>query len=563
VLNRVYAGWTLFQQDPIGLTLAADQRFGPLDPTLDAVWQLSLAPGKSLALETTFGLQARKFSMFPVFLFNRRPIWFVRDYFSQPRVDEIYSNYASLTCTPIAGMQARYEIWTEASPSLLCRVWLQNLTGSQALLGVQAAAELFPLEGTAGMAPALLQFQPYLAGKTGNLYLTLAAAGKSAPAYSPFSALQSEENIAPGEALTFTWRCSIAEDEQTSLKRAFQPFPENWDAALARLKLAQQAELIEINTPHAEWDAAFLTSQNAAWQALVRTEADPDQLNFCTDRGTDYSYAHPAAMARPSLPLEPKLSALALAQLCQTLLPLHAPEAAALLQTQLPALQATPILPGSGRKVLPFPCLTKLASQIYNQYGDNAFLAQVYPFLRETCLAWFEPTQDRDQDGLPEWSVFAQTGWRDHPSFNLFNSEGFPTRIATTESLALGQLLLNELQALQKLARAIGDQATLEQAGVLQVKILSQLEALHAQIPEASCWDRDSHQVTKQAILFEGSSAELAKLKLHLMPAARLNVQLFVPPLTPKPAEVLIVGTDQMNARITETLARRKPPARG
>ena len=42
-----------FQSDPIGLTLAADQRLGVLDAYIDAVWQANLNPNKPLALETS------------------------------------------------------------------------------------------------------------------------------------------------------------------------------------------------------------------------------------------------------------------------------------------------------------------------------------------------------------------------------------------------------------------------------------------------------------------------------------------------------------------------------
>ncbi|HOO58682.1 MAG TPA: hypothetical protein PK273_05240, partial [Anaerolineaceae bacterium] len=431
-----------FQSDPIGLTLAADQRFGLLDPYIDAVWQAILNPNKPLALETSLCLQAKKFSLFPVFLINRQPIWLINDFFSQPRVDEIFSNYARFTCTPAFGFQARLEVWAQTSTTLLCRLSLHNLTESKAMLGIQAAAELFPLEGSAGMAPAMLQYQTYLSGKTGNLYLSLAASGQAAPVYSPFSALQCEGKVAPQEVLTFTWRWSAALDEETSVRRAFQPFPENWDAAIANLRLSQRAEILEISTPNADWDAVFLTCQNAAQQALIRTEADPEQLNFYPNRSPDNSYTQYATASKRDMPLEPNIPALALAQLLQALIPLHPFEAEAVFFAQLPLLSDPPMVPGLGRKVLPFPCLAQLAVRIYAQIGDLEFLTEIFPHIQETCLAWFDPSLDRDQDGLPEWAVLAQTGWNDHPTFNIFNPEHLATRIATTESFALGKMLV-------------------------------------------------------------------------------------------------------------------------
>lgn len=214
-----------FFKDPISLTLAADQRFAPFDAEIDAVWQLSLEPHKAMAMVTSFGLQARKFSLFPVFLINRRPVWIINDFFSQPRIDEIYSNYASLACTPAAGVQARYELWVESSNSLLCRITLQNLTNAKTMLGIQAVAELLPLEGTVGMTPAVLQYQPYLWGKSGNLYIALAVAGIAMQAYSPFSALQNEQKIDPQGTLTFVARCSIAQAEQACPAKGFSALP--------------------------------------------------------------------------------------------------------------------------------------------------------------------------------------------------------------------------------------------------------------------------------------------------------------------------------------------------
>ncbi len=543
-----------FQSDPIGLTLAADQRFGLLDPYIDAVWQANLNPTKPLALETSLCLQAKKFSLFPVFLINRRPIWLINDFFSQPRVDEIFSNYARFTCTPAAGFQARLEVWAQTSTTLLCRLSLHNLTESKAMLGIQAAAELFPLEGSAGMAPAMLQYQTYLSGKTGNLNLSLAASGQAEPVYSPFSALQCEGKVAPQEMLTFTWRWSAALDEETSIKRAFQPFPENWGAAIANLRLSQRSEILEISTPNADWDAVFLTCQNAAQQALIRTEADPEKLNFYPNRSPDNSYTQYATASKRDMPLEPNIPALALAQLLQALIPLHPFEAAAVFLAQLPLLSDPPMVPGLGRKVLPFPCLAQLAVRIYTQTGDKNFLAQIYPPLQETCLVWFDPSLDSDQDGFPEWVVLAQTGWSDHPTFNIFNPEHLATRIATTESFALGKMLVEELVALQKIARIVGDQVTLEHASALRAKLTSQLEAMHTQFPEASCWDRDSHQQTCQAVLFEGSIIELEHQSLRLAQAARINVKLLIGLTAPKPTQVHILGESPDGKPIEETI---------
>jgi hypothetical protein len=207
-----------------------------------------------------------------------------------------------------------------------------------------------------------------------------------------------------------------------------------------------------------------------------------------------------------------------------------------------------------GRKVLPFPCLAQLAERIYTQTSNLKFLTEIFPRIQETCLAWFDPSLDSDQDGFPEWAVLAQTGWSDHPTFNIFNPEHLATRIATTESFALGKMLVEELVALQKIARIVGDQVTLEHASALQAKLTSQLEAMHTQFPEVSCWDRDSHQQTCQAVLFEGSIIELEHQSLRLAQAARINVKLLIGLTAPKPTQVHILGESPDGKPIEETI---------
>nr|HUM49683.1 hypothetical protein [Anaerolineaceae bacterium] len=115
-------------------------------------------------------------------------------------------------------------------------------------------------------------------------------------------------------------------------------------------------------------------------------------------------------------------------------------------------------------------------------------------------------------------------------------------------------LLLDELLALEKLARAVEDQDTADHVSTVHAKLTSLLEALHTQLPEASCWDRDSHQVTSQAILFEGSIAELEQQSLRLAQAARINAKLLIGLTAPKPAQVQILGESPDGSPIEETL---------
>ncbi len=100
----------------------------------------------------------------------------------------------------------------------------------------------------------------------------------------------------------------------------------------------------------------------------------------------------------------------------------------------------------------------------------------------------------------------------------------------------------------------MGDQVTLELASALQAKLTSQLEAMHTQFPEASCWDRDSHQLTSQAVLFEGTIVELEHRSLRLAQAARINVKLLIGLTAPKPTQVHLLGKSPAGKPIEETI---------
>ena len=54
-----------FTTDPLSLTLAADHAFAAELESPDIVWQLELEPSQALSLQTSLGLQAQSFRVFP------------------------------------------------------------------------------------------------------------------------------------------------------------------------------------------------------------------------------------------------------------------------------------------------------------------------------------------------------------------------------------------------------------------------------------------------------------------------------------------------------------------
>jgi len=540
-IERMRAG-PFFQSDPILLTLAADQRFGALNPDLDAVWQLSLNPNGPLFLETSFGLLVERFRVFPVFLVNNKAIAEISAFLSPPRVDQIFSNYASISCAPSEGLQARCEYWAAESASLLARITLTNTSEAPLNLGLQSTADLCPREGTLGMRAATFGYQPFLAGTSGRLIIALAQAGDSQPVNSPYPALQKVVELAPGQSFSTYVRCCAGFEQKSLEKKVFEAHPEKWDAEIARLSLRHQADLLRVTTPQADWDAVFLSAQNQAFQLLARGENETAPISYLEHRSPEQSYAQRPNGKDSSAVLKPPLNALPLYQLCQVLLPAQAQAAASIFTQRMTTLPDCSRLPVNARKVLPFPCLCSNALKIFLQSRDREILASVYERLRQYTLAWFDEAHDLDQDGLPEWLTVAQTGWENHPSFNFLNPHRLYTWITSVENLGLCQLMLRELDALEQIARVLDDDRTVSIANALNLRLSTSLERIRTDLPDASCWDRDTHLSTPECMYYEGPFAEIPK-PLKLDPPSRVNVKLIFCAYVNKPGCLALRGT--------------------
>ncbi|MEL7646247.1 MAG: hypothetical protein AAGU04_08290 [Anaerolineaceae bacterium] len=542
-----------FNSDPILLTLAADQRFGALNPQLDAVWQLSLNPNGPIALETSFGLLVERFRIFPVFLVNNKTISEINAYLSPPRVDAISSNYVNLTCSPAEGVQARVEFWAAESDSLLMRFTLTNTGTAAQNLGIQSAADLCPREGSLGMNPTARNYQAYLLGSSGSFCVAVAHAEPAQAVTSPYPALQRGADLAPGESFAVLLRCCAGFDKTLLEKKLFQAYPENWDAQMARLSILQQADLLRVSTPYADWDAVILSAQNKAFQLLARTEGKPEALLYLDSRSPDNSYAQRADRKDPSALLQPPFEALSLYQLSQALLPIQAQTAAKLFSYKLVTLPDCSRLPVNAREVLPFPCLCANALSIFLQTGDRSFLSSVYARLRQYTLAWFNQEHDLDQDGLPEWLTFSQTGWHNHPSFNFLNTHGHFTWVTSVENLGLGCLLARELDALEQIARVLEDEETSAQTSALKQKLSARLEQIRGELPEASTWDRDTHLSTPHKLFFEGAFADIPR-ELVFEPPSRVNLKLILSAFTNKPGFLSLLGSGPDGMQLEERI---------
>lgn len=529
-----------FTTDPISLTLAADHAFATDLESPDIVWQLDLQPAQPLSLQTSLGLQAQSFRIFPFVARNKHIYQNLDEFLSSPRIDSLSGNYAKLNLSPDPDTQASFEFWAREPYAISGRVTLRNTGTENAELSARVAALLVPLNGGQGMSITKLDYKTYLRGQSGELTVALVMEGMPRPVISPNQALEISQLLQPGEEFSVLWRCSVAFSPTQSQERALKAFPVNWQAEVARLEVADQARTLEIETPLQDWNLVFKSLQDQA-NLLIKQPEDHEQgLIFFDSRNTHHPVGKTHELRYWSLSSN-KSSLMDIRQYVRALLPTQIQTAVELVRS---ILKSPP---------LPFPQLAALVWDVHTYYQQPEFLVQCLPMLAEQTLCWFSPERDLDQDALPEWPDLDHARLLDLPNFDLWQEEASPTRIASTESLGLAILLASELETLQRMARALGDKALSAQILPYQECLGAAIARFRSETPNASFIDRDTHRVHPFQLLSEVQLPDAKWESVQLEEPARLNILLKCYAHC-MPVDFHVVGTDSQGQELRETI---------
>ena len=491
--------WNLKYNDPLSLVLSADARLGPTSYTDDQIWELSLHEGAppAVAVQTTFGLRARAFRIFPRFQEGTLASSDPADFARQPVVNTIYPNYIGLNYAPFPDLDVQTEYWVPASNCLAGQFRLHNQQDQNRLLQIELIGQLTPTEGER-MASIEFQAAPILSGSTGNLFPVIFLTGGSRAGTGSYPTLTQTIEIKAGGTVTLVWAHAALESMQESFQLARQTAARNWDAERARIELVNSG-VPEIYTGDPDWDIAFELSQKVAFSSFVGNRQKlpypsyvlnrlPDQGYSIRGDGSDYSH-----LWNGQSPLEAWY-------LSEMILP-AVPSLVEGLILNFLAVQAEdgtidwkPGLGGQTSHLMATPFLANLALEVYESTENTEFLRQSFDGLLKFVLAWFLPEHDRDQDGIPEWDHPMQSGLEEHPIFSHWHEWSQGVDIVATESPALCAFLYQECKALISMAEKLG-----RKEEILSLETLSDhlANAVEASWNEADSsyhdWDRDSH----------------------------------------------------------------------
>ena len=524
--------WSLKKGDPLCLTLAADARLSPTDYVDDQIWDVVLSGGApaALSVETTFGLRARSFRIFPRFGEDNVTRTDPLEFDHSPVVSIIHPNYLTLHCVPFLDIDVQYELWVPDSHSLSGRLQFTNQSKIRREIRLDLVAQLTPTEGQR-MASLELQAASVLSGFSASVAPVVLLTGGGHPGTGSFPTLRQELVLEPGEQKSLEWVEAALLSPEASFAYARQLATRNWDAERARIELLNASHL-EIYTGDPDWDAAFELAQKQAFSLLAGPGKELPHPSFVLSRQPDQGYSIRADGSDYNHQWNGQ-TVLDAWYLADYLLPSSPDWVAGLIRNFLSVQEENgfidwkPGLSGQRSHILATPLLASLAWRVYEINQDRAFLQEVYPGLLAFLKLWFGAEHDRDQDGLPEWDYPSQMGIDTHPLYSLWEENTLGIDIQTAESPALIAFLYQECQAMLKMADLLGRNSDSPQYHEWAGRLVEGAGASwNDEEGNYLDIDRDAHYSTSLELLGERYGTGEITLNRHFEHPVRIYVQL-------------------------------------
>jgi hypothetical protein len=557
--------WNLKANDLPTLTIAADARLCSTDYTNDQVWELSLKGGEpaGLTIQTTYGLRARSMKLFPRFIEDEQVHSDPASFAGPVIVHRFYPNYAEVAFAPFKGIEATAEYWAPASQVLAGSFSLSNSGETRRTLRMELAAVLNPCGEGQRMAPAEIELAPVLSGTTEGLYPVLFLTGGAHGGTGSYPALILSFDLQPGELRQVIWAIAAKENVEESFNLDRNTVARNWDAERARLEMVNASQ-IEIHTGDPDWDVAFAYAQKTAFSLVLSPTSllpkssfvcvrEPDQGFSLRGDGRDYTQFWNGQSALDSyflstllLPGAPDLVEGLIVNFLST-------------QQEDGAIDWKPGLGGQRNQLLATPLLASMAWNAYRATERRDFLERVFPSLLAFIKAWLSPKQDRDNDGVPEWSHVMQSGYDDNPLFTCWRPRSQGADISAAESPALCAFLFREIKSLIQMAQLLQQTDEIPALESAAEKLRTAIEvAWDEKNSTYQYWDRDSHFCTSRVELGTRQGPGDIQLLADYPQPVRLLVKVQTMQETTRRAQVFIHGVSPTGQHLVEHIPNER-----
>jgi len=562
---------------PFGrMVLAADARRTATQYSDDQIWELALNRGEppSLAVETSYGLRARAFRIFPRFTSEGKTISGPQEFAGPLKVRQFSPGYIQLNCQIFPNIELTYDLWVCSSQSLCGALHFLNTAKNTLAIQVEISGMLSPLlssqTGGDRLSVQLAGNRPVLTGNTANLTPVIQMrSGMSGPA-GPNPFIYQVLELPPNQVQTSQWVQAGGISLEKSLEIARAALDRPWEAEFSRLEMESKGQL-EILTGNPLWDEVFERSKQIALRLLLSPHHSLAHPTFVASRQPDLGYSMRGDGSDYG-PLWNGQTVLQAYYLGMLLMPTAPAIVSGILKNFLnsqhddgsinfrlgtPGLGSSPG-PGAGptrAQLNATPILARMAWRLYEASPDRELLVAVLPGLHRFFESWFLPEQDRDGDGLPEWSSPLQSGLEDHPIYAHWLDGAPGLDITTVESPDLATFLYSEAQALINIAQIL-DRKEISKAVQKRLKILkSAVEKTYsARAGIYQTRDRETHQVSKAENLGERIGPGEIPVNRTFAPGARVCLTIQTSDGTLRRPVVQINGANPSGESFAETL---------
>jgi hypothetical protein len=480
----------LDHEDFYNLVLSADARCGFTDYVDDQTWELQLTGEPSaILLRTSMGLRVGDLRVFPIFHFDDQEIQDPYFFAHPPQFIRIFPDYIHLDCSPFEHLEVSIEIWVPESHAISARLTLINHDRKPHRVGTELASLMDSMEKGSPMGLTKLGMNWVLSGSSRGVFPVIFMSGGTKPGTGYAPGLLSESMLAAGEEKRITWALAGCRDALKSLEKAREICNRPWESSIQVLeKLNRDSELI-IRTGRPGWDAALFYSMNTAkrlihhgtGQISVPTcvlSRNTDQGYSMRGNGSDYGYLWEGPTVLDAW------------YFTHLLLSGESTFYKELISNYLESQQENGKLGfrinanKTPRWHHAQPLLATMTELVYGDDSDIDGLQKVFPGLVKYFFYWLSPVMDKDQDGIPEWSHFLQTGLEDLPIFHQGSGdkEDYPSKYI--ESPALLAMLYAECQSLIHIAHKIEKNELLIELDQISEKLKGLLE---------ESWDEKIH----------------------------------------------------------------------
>ncbi|NUM48471.1 MAG: hypothetical protein HUU38_27515 [Anaerolineales bacterium] len=555
--------WNLQRPTLPSLILAADARLSPLNYYDDQIWELQLRAGEpaALSLQTTYGLRARSMRLFPRFTENTETVTDPEQFRNPPAIHRFFPNYALVTCAPFDGIDVVIEYWVAFSNVLAGRIRVINSGVTPRNLRLEWTALLVPAGEGQRMSPAKFENVHVLQGQVQGLSPVIMMTGGVEAASSPYPNLGVTLDLLPGLERQFSWAAAALADPTASFTLARATVARDWEGEYARIEMTNAPQL-EIEPANPDWAAAFALAQKTALNLIhgpteflphaswVQTRL-PDQGFSLRSDGSEYGHLWDGQTPFDTW------------HLAHLLLPAYPALMQGLLLNFLASQEENGFIdwkPGlNGRRTgfLATPILASLAWKTYRAQEDQSFLDKVFLPLLKFFNYWFDPRNDRDGNGIPEWNHPVQTGFEDNPLFAYWQAWSQGADISLFESPSLTAMLYREGQCLLKIARTLGRLGTVHDLNQKLDKLKTSLaRAWDASSATYRYQDRETHTSGDgKSIGRRPGPGTINLSRFRFETPARLLVRIIPEPEGAREAQIRVTGTGVNDSPLTETFA--------